>query len=67
MFLVPYLIGAFHTMMFTFYIIRNNVLGSAVPVVISIAGYAAIYILYCALAVRNGNTLLAAIQRSNVL
>ncbi len=66
MFLVPYLIGAFHTMMFTCYIIRNNVLGSAVPVVISIAGYAAIYIIYCALAVRNGNTLLAAIQRSNV-
>ena len=45
-------------MMFTCYIIRNNVLGSAVPVVISIAGYAAIYIIYCALAVRNGNTLL---------
>jgi len=67
MFLVPYLIGSFNTMMFTLFIMKNNVLKSAAPVMISIAGYAVIYIIYCVLAAKNGRALLSSVRRSDVL
>lgn len=59
MFLLPFAAGVFHSLVFSLYIHQRNLLHSFIPILISVAVYTAIYMMYYLLSIRQGYRLLS--------